>query len=186
MHHPNPFGYGRIISQNNKLIKIVEEKDASDSEKRIQLCNSGVIFAETEYLFKLLGKITKENAQNEYYLTDCFSLANDEGTPAYVFETDNYRSFDGVNNRAQLAAIEQTLNQQNIQKLSGDGVAFRLPQTIYIEDGVTIGADSVIGPGCCFYRGTEIGEGCNIGANTVLKGVKIAHGTSLPPNTSME
>ena len=91
---PNPFGYGRLIkTQNGSLSKIVEQKDASEDEKKINLCNSGVILAKTDLLFKLIHKLNNNNAQKEYYLTDCFELANLEGESVSIFETDEYESF---------------------------------------------------------------------------------------------
>ena len=106
MIQPTPFGYGRLVVENGRLQKIVEEKDASATERQIQLCNSGVIFAKSKTLFELLSAIDNHNSQGEYYLTDCFKVAEDRGLSIYVHETDHFQSFAGVNTRQQLAAVE--------------------------------------------------------------------------------
>ena len=112
MRHPNPTGYGRLVlDEEGRLEEIVEEKDADDRIRRIDLCNSGIVYAATDFLFHLLARLTPENAQKEYYLTDCFRLAREEGAPATVYITDDYRSFDGVNDPVQLAAAEELLKE---------------------------------------------------------------------------
>lgn len=107
MRHPEPKGYGRLVlDQQHSLLKIVEEKDADEQTKRINICNSGIVFAKTNFLFELLAEVTPNNAQGEYYLTDCFALAHKKGLRCHVHITDDYQSFNGVNDPAQLAAIE--------------------------------------------------------------------------------
>lgn len=108
MRHPEPKGYGRLVlDSNHSLLKIVEEKDADEQTKRINICNSGIVFAKTKVLFELLAEVTPNNAQGEYYLTDCFALAHKRGLCCHVHITDDYQSFNGVNDPTQLAAIEQ-------------------------------------------------------------------------------
>lgn len=104
---PNPTGYGRLIlSEKGKLLSIIEEKDADEKTRKITLCNSGVIFADTRYLFELLTRIENKNVQNEYYLTDCIRIAADDGDDLAVFVTDKWQSFQGVNDKEQLASLE--------------------------------------------------------------------------------
>ncbi len=184
MDHPSPTGYGRIMRDSNgQLTGIVEEKDASPDQKRITLCNSGVIFAQKTHLFQLLAQLKPLNAQGEYYLTDCFELSRLAGKPANVFVTKDYKSFDGVNNREQLAEIEDRLQDELKAKWMQEGVSFRLPRTSYLEESVQIGVDCEIGPQCTFLGQTEIGPGCEIGSHVVLKNVKIPAGTMLPAGT---
>tara|TARA_B100001094_G_C18106029_1_gene758413 strand:+ start:428 stop:1222 length:795 start_codon:yes stop_codon:yes gene_type:complete len=102
MTNPNPEGYGRLVTKRNKLIKIVEEKDADEETKKIQLCNSGVILAKTSLLFKLLAEIRPNNKQEEYYLTDCFEIAQKQGIEIKVFETEQFEVFQGINTKEQL------------------------------------------------------------------------------------
>jgi bifunctional UDP-N-acetylglucosamine pyrophosphorylase / glucosamine-1-phosphate N-acetyltransferase len=113
MEHPTPTGYGRLVfGDQGKLSSIVEEKDANERQKAIQLCNSGVVFGRANELFSLLGEVTSKNTQNEYYLTDCFELASKRGWPINVYQTGRWQEFEGVNNPQQLARLEQLILQQ--------------------------------------------------------------------------
>jgi bifunctional UDP-N-acetylglucosamine pyrophosphorylase/glucosamine-1-phosphate N-acetyltransferase len=184
MRHPYPTGYGRlVVDEQQRLSQIVEEKDASSQIKAITLCNSGVVFAERAFLFELLKQLDSNNAQNEYYLTDCFQIASRMGESALVFETDHYQSFAGVNRRDQLAEVERFLIQEKVSNLMSEGVSFHLPETCYLEDDVKIGCDSEIGANCSLLGKTLIGLDCRIGANSVLQNVSIPDGTILPPGT---
>ncbi len=184
MKHPKPKGYGRILCDDNgHLARIVEEKDANADEKLIDVCNSGVIFAEKNLLFTLLGQLTTHNAQKEYYLTDCFAKARSQGIPADVWITDHYEAFDGVNDRRQLAELEQRLLRKLRESWMLNGVSFRLPESCYIEDAVNIGEDSVIGAHCTLLGRTRIGKGCEIGSHVCLKDVIIPDGMTVPPGT---
>ena len=110
MRHPDPTGYGRLIQDRDGLLeKIVEEKDASPEERRVQLCNSGIVVAETKYLFELVDRLENLNSQNEYYLTDCFAMARGDDHAAFVYETDRYQEFAGINDQAQLRQMESWL-----------------------------------------------------------------------------
>lgn len=184
MNHPEPKGYGRLITNaQNQLLKIVEEKDASESERLVQLCNSGVIFAETQHLFSLLGAITQSNAQKEYYLTDCFALSLDRGVPALVWKTDDYSSFDGVNDRMQLSRLELRMLDKLRKKWMSEGVTFQMASSTYLDVSVRIGQDTVIGPHASLTGKTEIGRNCEIGSHVALKDVIIPDGTKLPSGT---
>lgn len=186
MVHPEPSGYGRLVlDDQQRLLKIIEEKDADSSVKAIKLCNSGVVFANRSFLFQCLQKLTNNNAQQEYYLTDCFQIAADQGRPALVYQTHQYQSFDGVNRRSQLTAIEQWILQQRRQQLMDEGVSFHLPETCFLEDDVEIGQDSDIGPHCSFTGRTKIGRRCRIGSHCCLHNVAIPDGDVLAPGTIM-
>ncbi|MBC7658626.1 MAG: NTP transferase domain-containing protein [Chitinophagaceae bacterium] len=184
MAHPEPKGYGRLITNDaDQLLKIVEEKDASDAERKVGLCNSGVIFAEAHYLFSLLGELTQANAQREYYLTDCFALSLAKGLPALVWTTTDYASFDGVNDRMQLARLEERVLQKLRSKMMSEGVSFTMASSTYIEVGVQIGADTWIGPHASLSGLTKIGRNCEIGSHVDLKNVIIPDGTKVPAGT---
>ncbi len=184
MQHPQPFGYGRIVTDEKGLLQgIIEEKDASPREKEIGLCNSGVIYAESSHLFELLRDLQPENAQKEYYLTDCFQLSRKAGVPADVFTSDQYEAFDGINDRQQLAKLETRLQRRAKDRWMREGVTFRLPDTTYIEDSVVLGGDLDIGPNCSLLGRTRIGDGCKLGSHVLLKNVIIPAGTTVPPGT---
>ena len=184
MRHPEPKGYGRLITDaKGELVRIVEEKDASEDERKIQLCNSGVIFAETRHLFSLLASLTQANAQKEYYLTDCFAISRERGVPALVWATDDYRSFDGVNDRLQLARLETRMLEKLRERWKVEGVSFQLASSVYIESDVSLGADTLIGPHVSLMGRTSVGKGCEIGSHVALKNVNIPDGAVVPAGT---
>ena len=112
MTPPNPQGYGRVSLDQKGFVKdIVEETDASTQEKKINLCNSGVIFADCEKLFSLLQKIDNKNSQKEYYLTDVMRLAAKQNTPGFVKTASNWKDFIGINTQAQLEQAKEMFEQ---------------------------------------------------------------------------
>ena len=178
---PNPFGYGRLIqSENGSLSKIVEQKDANEEQKKIKLCNSGVILAKTELLFELVHKLDNNNAQKEYYLTDCFELANKKGESVSIFETDDYQSFIGVNNRIQLADAEAVILNRNLNRIMSAGATVHLPKSCYVEDDVEVGPDTTI-MGPCYLKGkTQIAAQTIIEPNCFLENAVISEqGTTI-------
>lgn len=108
----DPTGYGRLVMEGPYLERIVEEKDASEEIKKIQYCNSGIIFAKTKFLFKLLSKVTSQNKQNEYYLTDCIHLARELGEKALVHFVEDSRSLMGINDQVQLKIVSDYIVSQ--------------------------------------------------------------------------
>ena len=110
IEHSNPTGYGRlIVDQNHHLQRIVEERDADAATKQVRLINTGIMFAQTSFIFDLLDAIKPNNAQHEYYLTDCFALAASRGRPAYVYTAGEEVSFSGINTPQQLQELEKWL-----------------------------------------------------------------------------
>jgi bifunctional UDP-N-acetylglucosamine pyrophosphorylase/glucosamine-1-phosphate N-acetyltransferase len=180
---PNNYGYGRLVSKKQPwLDNIVEEKDASTREKRITLCNSGVIFAEVSTLFGLLNKVKPQNAQKEFYLTSIFDEAKKKKIKALIYEAKNYQSFQGINDRWQLSTMESYLVEQHIETLAKSGVSFHLPLTSFIDLSVQIGANTVIGSHVVLQQNTSIGEGCVVLERTTLKNVKVGQGAIIGAN----
>ncbi|MBQ48736.1 MAG: hypothetical protein CMP10_15155 [Zetaproteobacteria bacterium] len=185
MEHPNPHGYGRLVTDDNGFLsRIVEEKDADANTKKITLCNSGIMLAKTELLFSLLQDLTPENAQKEYYLTDCFELAAQRNIPTCVFVSEDYQSFSGVNDRSQLAEIETYLVRKKIESTQKSGVTFHLPETTWIDESVVIGTDSEIGSHCILQGNTKIGKNCIIGSRCTIINCSIPDNTILENNRS--
>ncbi|MCB9228364.1 MAG: NTP transferase domain-containing protein [Deltaproteobacteria bacterium] len=111
MEVPDPYGYGRLLTEKDgSLIAIVEEKEADDEQRRIRLCNSGVIYARVKTLFHLLEDLSACNQQEEYYLTDIVARAHEQGYCALAFRTRNWQNFQGVNTPDQLSRVEQFLH----------------------------------------------------------------------------
>jgi bifunctional UDP-N-acetylglucosamine pyrophosphorylase/glucosamine-1-phosphate N-acetyltransferase len=182
MEPPEPKGYGRLVrSESGKLQAIVEEKDATEAIRAISLCNSGVIFAEVRLLFSLLGGIEDSNAQGEYYLTDCFAAARQRGIETDIFVASNHLDFLGVNNREQLAMLEDILAERKRKHLMHAGVTMRQPATISVDHAVTVGRETVLDTGVVLRGATEVGENCRIGAHSVLRNVIVGTNAVIAP-----
>lgn len=169
MRVPDPKGYGRLLLDGAELKGIVEEKDADAATKKIDVCNTGIFFVQTSVLFELVAKLTPSNAQREYYLTDIVAHARSIGHTAVAYVSDQWQDFAGINDRAQLAAVEGWLVQRRVQELMAAGVTLHLPESQYVEPEVEVGPDTEVGPGCRLYGATRIGRGCRIGAGVTLR-----------------
>lgn len=175
-------GYGRLVvdPQAPETVKaIVEEKDADAATKKINLCNTGIIFAETQTLFTLLAALKPENTQREYYLTDCFKLAVEQRVPTFVHAAEDWRQFAGVNDRRQLAEVEVYLNRRVIERHMSAGITFHLPETSLVEPMVSIGAETEVAPNSALYGQSQVGRKCRIGAGTIVDNSVIGDGAEI-------
>lgn len=157
----NPFGYGRVVIKNNKVEKIVEEKDASENEKAIKLCNSGAYAFKTALLKELLPQINKQNASKEYYLTDAIALAIKSGAKVSSGSL-NSTNFMGVNDKIALAAAQDKMLALIRQKWMRAGVIMHLPNTIYIDTEASF-------EGECEIESAVVIKGASIIKNSVIK-----------------
>ena len=148
-------GYGRVIIENGNVKKIVEQKDATENELKITTANAGIYQFETKFLLENLPKLNNSNAQKEYYITDLVEIAINQGKvlkPLVV----NEENFKGVNSKVELADAE-VIHQNRIKKeFMKAGVILRLPDTIYIEEGVTIEGESIIENGVSLLGSSKI------------------------------
>lgn len=169
-----PFGYGRIVRGKDGGVKrIVEEKDASDEEKRINEVNSGVYWFKTGALLEALEKIGNDNSQGEYYLTDAVKAVCDAGLAAGVYELSDPSLMAGANDRAQLYALNCDARERIFASLMSQGVTITDKSGVTIGPDVTIGRDTVILPGTIVRGRTVIGEGCVIGPNSLIEDCKL-------------
>ncbi|MCD6449386.1 MAG: bifunctional UDP-N-acetylglucosamine diphosphorylase/glucosamine-1-phosphate N-acetyltransferase GlmU [Thermotogaceae bacterium] len=162
----DPAGYGRIIrDETGKFIKIIEEKDLTEEQKKIKEANMGFYIFKGEKLLEVLPKIKNDNAQKEYYLTDAPALLDKVSTYAIedVFEVS------GINTRKQLIELEKEMRMRIIEKLLDEGVTIIDPETTYIQPMVKIGKDTIIHPMTFIEGNTVIGEDCEIGPMTRIK-----------------
>ncbi len=171
---PKPYGYGRIVRENGKFIRIVEEADASVKEKQIKEINTGIYIVKGDILFQLLKNIKSSNMQGEFYLTDIVEQGLKSNYKVEAFKFSNWEDFMGINNRIQLAAAESIIIKNKIENLAYQGVTFIKPETTYVELYVEIERDTVVYPGNNILNGTQIGSNCIIGPsntieNTVIK-----------------
>ncbi len=181
----NPFGYGRIVRRNNNIVKIVEQKDATEEEKRINEINSGMYIFDIQKLKSALAKITNDNAQGEYYLTDAIEILINEGETVGAYITDMEQIL-GVNDRAQLAEADRLLNRRNVKALMDGGVMVLNPDTVRVDDDVKAGADTVIYPNTILEGATKIGENCIIGPNTRIINCKISDNTEVQSSVATD
>ncbi len=175
-----PGHYGRVVTgTNGEVERIVEYKDASDAEKNITLCNAGMMCADVSRLKNWLGRITPENAQNEYYLTDIVALAAQQGQVSCVEGTE--AELAGINSRAELAEAENRLQQRLRQKALEQGATLVDPSSIFLDPDTTIANDVVIEPHVFIGPGVTLEEGCVIRAFSHLEGCVVKNGAIIGP-----
>ena len=179
-HARDPGRYGRLIVQGDSLLAIREYKDASDQERTITLCNSGVICASAETLFRLVAKLGADNAAGEYYLTDVVELARAEGLSAGVVICDETETL-GVNTRAQLAEAERGFQIRARAAALEEGVTLTAPETVFFALDTVIGRDAVIGPNVIFGPGVTIESGAWIKGFCHLEGCHVSRGADVGP-----
>jgi len=170
-HLENPHGYGRIVKgYHGQILRIVEEKDATEVEREIGEINSGIYCAEASFLFEAVATIGNDNAQGEYYLTDIVRMAADRGQICVSYPVAESEEVMGVNDRVQLAAAESVLRRRINEALMLAGVTMVDPSSTYIDKGVTVGNDTVIHPNVHISGATSIGSGCHIETSVVIRG----------------
>ncbi len=157
-----PDGYGRIVRRDGEIAAIVEHKDASDEERRIDEINSGVYAFDLEPLFGALKEIGASNAQGEYYLPDLVRIFRARNLRVRTATVDDPREVLGVNSRRELADVAAIINRQRNDALMASGVTLEDPLTVYVGPDVTIGPDTVIHPNVYLEGRTQIGSRCEI------------------------
>ena len=169
-----PKGYGRILrdAQGN-LTGVVEEKDASAAQRKIREVNAGIYVASAPFLFAALSGVKNNNQQGEYYLPDIVAVGLDQGATIETVTAEDAREMMGVNTREELAFMEKNLCQSINKKWLLAGVTLKDPDTTYIDEGVTIGKDTVIGPNTQLRGKTKIGERCHIDGSAFLTDAEI-------------
>ncbi len=176
----DPGRYGRLIVQDGQLDRIVEFKDASDDERSVSLCNSGVIAANASVLFDLISEVGNDNAAQEYYLTDIIGIARSRGLSATVVRCDEAETL-GINARSELAQAEALFQQNARATAMDDGVTMTAPDTVFFAHDTVIGRDTVIEPNVVFGPGVTIESGATIRAFSHLEGCHVSRGGIVGP-----
>ena len=176
----DPTGYGRIIRNDLGFEKIVEQKDATEEERRIREINSGIYCFNTRMLFDTLTKVRNDNKQNEYYLTDVPRLMREAGEAVSLYLHQDSREVSGINNREELADIEKVLRRRINSRLMRDyGVTLIDPKHTYISEDSEIGRDAVIYPNVVIEGKTVVGDGCVIRAGARLTNAVIGRNVTV-------
>lgn len=184
---PNPYGYGRVVrDEDGRIVKIVEEKDADLQEKRIDEVNSGIYIFYAPYLLQALDKLQNDNAQGEYYLTDVVHIMREEGRYTYAIEIPDYTEILNVNDRLQLAGVENILKQRFITFWALNGNTFHHPESTWIEFDVDLSRDVEVFQNCMLIGKTHIDEGTVIEANCVIKNSTIGKNVRVLANSHIE
>lgn len=158
----DPTGYGRIVRSGEEIARIVEEKDATELERGIREVNSGIYAFELDGLFDAVRAIGAENAQREYYLPDLVDIFRRQAAGVETFTVPDHAEIQGINSRADLAAVSRIVRLQKTAELMAAGVTIEDPATTYVDRDVTVGADTIIHPGVSLEGHTTIGGGCEI------------------------
>jgi bifunctional UDP-N-acetylglucosamine pyrophosphorylase/glucosamine-1-phosphate N-acetyltransferase len=174
---PNPFGYGRILRNVEGDVEgIVEEKDATREQQKINEINSGIIAFDASFLTAALPKLDNDNAKGEYYLTDTVRLARDAGLAVGAYAIDDVMQTEGANDRAQLAELGKELNRRIVTRWMKDGVTVMDPATTWIEADVVLNRDVTLLPNTQLLGATVVGEDAIVGPDTTLKDCEIGEG----------
>ena len=180
-------GYGRIVRDNDgSVLKIVEQKDASEEEKKINEVNSGMYVFDAQSLVYALDKITPNNAQGEYYLTDTLEILLRAGKKIGGYAISDNDEIRGINDRVQLNEAEKIMQKRINEYHMRNGVTMRNPESVYIEDGVEIGNDTEICQNVTIKSGTKIGSDCVIGSGSMLDRAVIHDGVDVLSSVILE
>ncbi len=183
----NPDGYGRIVRVNNKVTKIVEQKDASETELLLDEVNTGIMAVKGAKLIEWLGRLNNNNAQGEYYLTDIIEMAVNEGVLIKSIHPDNEFEVQGVNSKIQLNELEREYQQLKALELMGLGVTLADKARIDIRgDIILTGSDIYIDVNNVFEGRVSLGKNVHIGPNCVIQNAVISDGVVIKANSVLE
>lgn len=176
-----PQGYGRILRQGGRVKRIVEDRDATDDQKKIREINTSVYCFEARRLWKALAEIRPDNDQGEYYLTDAIGILAKAGGRIEALAAPDPVEALGINDRKQLAAVGGLQRRRILDRLMADGVTVLDPASTYIEDTVTIGPDTTVYPHVLIEGATTIGSDCVIGAGSHVSASQFGDRVTLKP-----
>lgn len=176
----NPTGYGRIVRDvNGNVVCNVEEKDATDDQRRITEVNTGILCLPARHLADWLGALSNANAQSEYYLTDLLGMAVQAGVPVHTVSPQHDWEVAGVNSKVQLAALERIWQRHQAERLMIDGVRLLDPDRIDVRGTLVCGRDVSIDVGCIFEGEVALEEGVHVGPFCVLRDVTVKAGARI-------
>lgn len=184
---PNPFGYGRIIRDDQgNVLRIAEQKDGKPEELKVKEINTGVFCFDNKKLFEALKHVNNDNAQGEYYLTDVLEILRNSGERVGAYKMPDFSESLGVNDRIALAQATKTMQRRINEQHMRDGVSFIDPDTAYIDADVKIGNDTVIEGNVVIKGNTEIGSDCYITSGSRIVDSKIGNNVTVTSSTVEE
>jgi bifunctional UDP-N-acetylglucosamine pyrophosphorylase/glucosamine-1-phosphate N-acetyltransferase len=175
----NPHGYGRIVRSGERIARIVEERDASSTEREIHEINSGIYAFSLDGLFDAIRGIAAENAQREYYLPDLIGIYRANGREVETLTVTNPDEIRGINSRAELAEVSRLMRERKNAALMASGVTLEDPATTYVGPDVAIGADTILHPNVSLEGQTRIGAGCEIHSGVRIVDSTIGDGVTV-------
>jgi len=183
----NPKGYGRIVRDAaGRVARIVEEKDANEKERAIREVNTGIVAAPRAYLEKWLARLSNDNAQGEYYLTDIVAAAVADGVPVEVRQPSAAHECLGVNSKSDLAALERRYQMNKAASLLESGVTLADPARVEVRGDLQCGRDVSIDVNCIFEGRVVLGDRVRVGANCILRDVTVGADTEVKPFSLIE
>ncbi len=182
----DPDGYGRIVRKGERIVRIVEHRDADAATLAIREINTGIMVAPTAALARWLGALSNDNAQKEYYLTDVVAAAVHDGVPVVSARPDDAWETLGVNSKRQLAELERIFQDNLANALMEGGVCLIDPARIDVRGELSCGRDVTIDVNCVFEGTVVIDENASIGANCVIRDARIGAGATILPFTYIE
>lgn len=179
-HTEKPTGYGRLLIEDGQLVAIREEKDATEAERAVKLCNSGIMAINGRKALDLLDRIGNDNAKGEYYLTDLVEILLKDGGKAVMVPASE-EEMTGCNNRAELAALESLWQQRRRHEIMLSGVTMIAPETVFLSHDTVIGQDALIEPNVVFGPGVTVESGAVIHAFSHLEGAHVSSAATVGP-----
>ena len=175
----NPFGYGRVVRSASRVMRIVEEKDATAAQKKIKEVNAGIYCFEKKFLLSALGDINKNNVQGEYYLPDTIALARKKKLRVAALLCEDPNEVMGVNTREDLSRAEHVVQRRTNRRWMLEGVTMLDPDTTFIGNTVSLGKDVLLYPNVRLEGKTSVGEGCTIYPGTRVIDSVLASGVTV-------
>ncbi len=176
----DPLAYGRVLTEGDRIVKMVEHKDASEAERACGRCNSGLMAVRAADLFALLARVGNDNAAGEYYLPDIVNIALADGRHAAVVDADPFE-VAGINSRAELAAMERAWQDRRRAQAMADGASLIAPETVWFAHDTVLGRDVTVEPNVVFGPGVAVADGAAIHAFCHIEGARIGPGCSVGP-----
>ena len=183
---PDPEGYGRVVRESGRIVRIVEHKDADADTRAIREVNTGILVAPTAALARWLGALSNDNAQKEYYLTDVVAAAVHDDVEVVSAQPSDLSETLGVNSKVQLAALERIFQGRVAARLMDEGVQLADPARLDVRGELACGRDVSIDVNCVFEGKVEIGDGASVGAHCVIRDTRIGAGAQILPFTLIE